>query len=202
MTIERPMFPPRAESVDSFSLQPAIEQPAAETAAGDSPKPAQDMAPSATILELRPRAINPPVQSNPDGGLSPWKARSKHEETSRLIEAAVSYCCNKATAEPGFIADHTCDGVFAGCAGIVGDRYSRGAARSLRKLVKLMGAADNLMTVELWSLASVASFVLKQTDEFGGELQDDEIGFLKSFSRLVERLCKDQYHRELRAVRS
>jgi hypothetical protein len=27
MTIERPMFPPRAESVDSFSIQPSIGQP-------------------------------------------------------------------------------------------------------------------------------------------------------------------------------
>ncbi|MGY3344695.1 MULTISPECIES: hypothetical protein [unclassified Bradyrhizobium] len=27
MTIERPMFPPRAESVDSFSRRPAVRQP-------------------------------------------------------------------------------------------------------------------------------------------------------------------------------
>jgi hypothetical protein len=31
MTIERPMFPPAAESVDSFSLQPAIGSPKAKT---------------------------------------------------------------------------------------------------------------------------------------------------------------------------
>jgi hypothetical protein len=38
MTIERPMFPPRAESVDSFSHHPAIGQPASQTRTGDSPK--------------------------------------------------------------------------------------------------------------------------------------------------------------------
>jgi hypothetical protein len=41
MTIERPMFSPRAESVDSFSLQPAIGQPESQTITSDSPKPAE-----------------------------------------------------------------------------------------------------------------------------------------------------------------
>jgi hypothetical protein len=41
MTIERPMFPPRGESVDSFSLQPAIGRPESQTLIGDSPKPAE-----------------------------------------------------------------------------------------------------------------------------------------------------------------
>jgi len=41
MTIERPMFPPRAESVDSFSLQPAIGQRESQTLLGDCPKPAE-----------------------------------------------------------------------------------------------------------------------------------------------------------------
>ena len=114
MTIERPMFPPRAESVDSFSPQPAIGQPESGNLTGDSPKPVQAVLPGATVLELRPRAINPPVQRAEDEGLSPWKAGSKREEASEVMKAAVAYCCSKATAEPGFIADHTCDGVFAG----------------------------------------------------------------------------------------
>jgi hypothetical protein len=37
MTIERPMFPPRAASVDSFPLQPAIGQPDSQTLTSDSP---------------------------------------------------------------------------------------------------------------------------------------------------------------------
>ena len=36
MTIERPMFPPRAEYVDSFFQQPAPDQPPAGTPIGDS----------------------------------------------------------------------------------------------------------------------------------------------------------------------
>jgi hypothetical protein len=56
------------------------------------------------------------------------------------------------------------------------------------------------MTVEVWSLASVAGFVLKQTEEVGVELVDEEMEFLKSFARLVERICKDQYNRETTAV--
>jgi hypothetical protein len=187
MTIERPMFPPRAESVDSFSLQPAIGQPESGNLTTDSPRP------SATVLALTPRPINLPVQRSEAEGLSPWKARSKREGTSEVIKAAVSYCCSKATAEPGYIADHTCDGLFAGYGGIVGDKHMREAARSLRKLV---------MTVELWSLASVTGSVLKQTEEVGVELVDEEMKFLKSFARLVERICKDQYNRESEAVRS
>ena len=202
MTIERPMFPPRAASVDSFLPQPCTGQPESGTPTGDSPNAVHALLPSATVLELRPRAINPPIQRAEDEGLSPWKAGSKREAASDVIKAAVTYCCSKATAEPGYIADHTRDGVFAGCCGIVGDKHTRTADRSLRKLVKLMDGATGLMTVEVWSLASVASLVLKQSDEFDGELEDKEISFMKSFTRLVERLCKDQYHRETQAVRS
>ncbi len=43
MTIERPMFPPRAESVDSFSHQPATGQPESGNRASDSPNPFGDV---------------------------------------------------------------------------------------------------------------------------------------------------------------
>lgn len=39
MTIERPMFPPRAESLDSFSHQPGIGQPDGQNRTSDSPTP-------------------------------------------------------------------------------------------------------------------------------------------------------------------
>ena len=58
------------------------------------------------------------------------------------------------------------------------------------------------MTVELWAIASTAGLVMKQTDETGVELDDQEMAFLKSFARLVGRLCKDQYHREVARGRS
>jgi hypothetical protein len=44
MTIERPMFPPRAESVDSFSLQPAINHRSGGKPSGDSRKPTDGIA--------------------------------------------------------------------------------------------------------------------------------------------------------------
>ena len=84
----------------------------------------------------------------------------------------------------------------------MGEKYLKAADRSMRKLVKLMDGAAGLMTVEVWSPASVAGFVLKQTEEVGVELVNEEMEFLKSFARLVERLCKDQYNREIEAVRS
>jgi hypothetical protein len=43
MTIERPMFPPRAESVDSFSLQAGVRQPESQTSTGDSISPFEDV---------------------------------------------------------------------------------------------------------------------------------------------------------------
>jgi len=58
------------------------------------------------------------------------------------------------------------------------------------------------MTVELWSLAGVASFVMKQADETGVEIVDHEMDSLKSLARLVERRCNEQYHREIEAGRS
>jgi len=194
------MFPPCADAKDSFSPQSAANTRPDETPTGDSPKPAQDPVPSAIILELRPRAINLPVQRPEDEGLSPWKAKSKREETSELIKAAVAYCCSMATAEAGYIADHTCNGVFAGYGGIIGDKHMRAADRSLRKLVKLMNGATDLMTVELWSLASVSVFIMNKGKEPGEEIESEEMEFLQSFARLTERICKVQYDREIKAV--
>ena len=49
MTIERPMFPPRAESVDSFSRQPAIGQPASQTLTSESATPVEAL----SLAQLR-----------------------------------------------------------------------------------------------------------------------------------------------------
>jgi hypothetical protein len=74
MTIERPIFPPRAESVDSFSLQPAIGQPVAASAAGDSHKPAEG--PSAAIISFpRSRPIARHYVSAPEYEYAPRTRR-------------------------------------------------------------------------------------------------------------------------------
>jgi hypothetical protein len=43
---------------------------------------------------------------------------------------------------------------------------------------------------------------MKQADETGVEIVDHEMDSLKSFARLVERRCNEQYHRKIEAGRS
>jgi hypothetical protein len=90
--------------------------------------------------------------------------------------------------------------VFAGYGGVVGDKHMRAAGRARRKLVKLMDQTTDVLTVERWALASVAGLILKAIED-DEPYDQEELGFLKSFAGLVERLCKDQYGRETR-VRS
>jgi len=52
MTIERPMFPPRAESVDSFSLQAAVGQPESENLTHDSPSPFEDVDLASNLIKF------------------------------------------------------------------------------------------------------------------------------------------------------
>jgi hypothetical protein len=52
MTIERPMFPPRAESVDSFSPPPAIGQPESQSLTGESGKAAGGLSRRAALAGL------------------------------------------------------------------------------------------------------------------------------------------------------
>jgi hypothetical protein len=80
MTIE--MFPPRAESVDSFSLQPAIDLRPAGTSAGDSPKPVRGLSRRLALAGLamlpvigNPRAAAPPAAPTPDAELIKLGAR-------------------------------------------------------------------------------------------------------------------------------
>ena len=60
MTIEqRPMFPPRAESVDSFPHQPGVDHGKAERPASDSLKPAQGLSRRAVIAGVASAAALP-----------------------------------------------------------------------------------------------------------------------------------------------
>jgi hypothetical protein len=157
---------------------------------------------SDNVIQFAPLPVlkqTPLLTTNESEGLSPWKTRSKREEASLIIKAAAAYCCHQSTCAPGFIADHTCDGVFAGYGGIVGDKHMMAADRSMRKLVKLMDKATAVLTVELWSLASVARFVMKQTDD-GEAFEGEEAAFVKSFAGLIKRLSAAQYHREIGQV--
>jgi hypothetical protein len=61
MTIERPMFPPRAESVDSFSRLPAIGQGERESRVSESCKPAERLSRRGVLAGVASAAALPIV---------------------------------------------------------------------------------------------------------------------------------------------
>jgi hypothetical protein len=73
MTIERPMFPPRAESVDSFPLQPAIGQRERECCVSESRSPAEGLSRRAVMAGVALAAALPIAahQPRPDRPLMP-----------------------------------------------------------------------------------------------------------------------------------
>ena len=165
-------------------------------------KPAQLPSTSATVIELKlaARKAEPPAKPR-DRHRSPAKIDMiDMEKKSQILKMAVTYCCSKSAGTGGFIADHTGDSLFAGYDGIVGGAHLDKAYRSSRKLIKLMNQADDVMTVELRSLASVAGLILQEAEEPGMELIDRELEYLKSFVRLVGRYCHEQYEREWSAA--
>ena len=68
MTLSRPMFPPRAESVDSFSLQPAIGQRERECRLSESRKPAEGLSRRLALagLAMLPVALPAATAAEPD----------------------------------------------------------------------------------------------------------------------------------------
>ena len=84
MTIERPMFPPRAESVDSFSPQPAVRQPESQTLTSDSPGPAESPA-TADVIQF-------PGRAPPSEGFSDEYIANLHSEAFRDLETSLCDC--------------------------------------------------------------------------------------------------------------
>jgi hypothetical protein len=157
----------------------------------------------ATVVKLRPpkveqRPLPVPCEVSPSSKAD----KIEHEKNSQILKTAVTYCCSKATAAASFVADHTGESLFAGYDGIVGGAHLDKAERSLRKLIKLMNRSDDLLTVELWSLASVTGFILREADEPGIELEEEQREYLKSFVRVVERQCHTRYEQEWAAAHS
>jgi hypothetical protein len=160
------------------------------------------------ILHFRPPAINlrrqisrPARRAEP---LSPQKALAEREKLSLIIKAAVTYCGSYAAYAAGFAADHTADWVFCGAGDIIGGKHVNSYMGALRRLTRLIQQDGNLLTVELWSVASVARLLFEHNTQPDGyvDLQAKEMKFLRAFARLVERLCKEQYDRELAAIYS
>jgi len=96
MTIERPMFPPRAESVNSFSLQAVIGQPESENLASDSPSPFEGVDLASNVIKFpfgvsrRAHARNdrPKAGSATAGN---GRLRKERHEVWRMAEAATRY---------------------------------------------------------------------------------------------------------------
>jgi hypothetical protein len=150
MTIDRPMFRPRAESVLAFPAQPTADHRPEEAPSGDSPRPAE-------VIELRPSSRRPPRQ--PQGaivpGCHPVSNRDQRERESKITKQAVMFTAWCSAYDGAWVAEHTGDGLFAGCDGIVGEKLWDGAEGALASLTKLLQKSDNttIMTVELWSAA-------------------------------------------------
>jgi hypothetical protein len=92
MTIERPMFPPRAESVDSFSHQPGIGQPESPNLTSDSGKPVKGLS---RRLMLGGLAMLPAALPTAAAGVDPiFAAIERHKQTAAVWDAAVDVRSN------------------------------------------------------------------------------------------------------------
>jgi hypothetical protein len=69
-----------------------------------------------------------------------------------------------------------------------------GSDRALAKLARLVKEADTLMTVELWSLARVACFIMEEEEEHGYSIEAERADFPKALPGF------DQAVAELRAA--
>jgi hypothetical protein len=95
MTIERPMFPPRAESVDSFSHQPAVGQPASQNRVGESRKPAKGLSRRGVLAGVAVAAALPIPAAAPAAGPDPiFAAIEKHRTAAAVWDAAVDVRSN------------------------------------------------------------------------------------------------------------
>jgi hypothetical protein len=89
MTIERPMFPPRAESVDSFSHQPGIGKPESTNLTGESGKASKALSRRLMLggLAILPAALPAAVGKPATDPI--YAAIKRHKEAAVVWDAAV-----------------------------------------------------------------------------------------------------------------
>ena len=115
-----------------------------------------------------------------------WRERASI--SSQIIKAAVTYTSAHAAFEGGFRADHTDNLVMAG--GAFGSKHINRRDRALNRLTRLMKRTDDVRSVELRSLASVAIVMMDQDGGSDGlSIEGFERRFLKSLFQLIERHC-------------
>lgn len=92
MTIERPMFPPRAESLDSFPSHPATGQPEMGTRISDSPRPIAGQPNVITFPSKMPasnlRAVDFPVTGRQRAGRQRNPLRHYHSQAATAVTIA------------------------------------------------------------------------------------------------------------------
>ena len=198
MTIDRPMFPPRAESVDSFPSQPRTRQPETGEHTSDSPSP---IASPSNVIDLSAaRAAAPPAVALPPSNVAdvtalsvPPKSEEELDRESLIMRAAVTYTALNGSWNGAWIAEHTGNSTVVE---IVNEGVWERRNTVLRKLTRLMRKTETVRTVELWSLASLAEVVMDQerngNGESGRNLEDFEILFLRSLFELIARHCQRQ----------
>ena len=93
MTIDRPMFPPRAESVDSFSHPPGIGQPESRNLASESGKPAKGLSRRHMLggLAVLPAAFPTAAAAGAD---PIFAAIERHKQAAAVWDAAVDVRSN------------------------------------------------------------------------------------------------------------
>ncbi|MET4242708.1 hypothetical protein ABIB07_005960 [Bradyrhizobium sp. RT10b] len=191
MTIDRPMFPPRAESVDSFPSHPATGQPETGERTSDSPSP---VASPSNVIDLdaaRIAATAAVTAQIPASEPSRLKTEEDLDRASAIMRTAVTYTSINGAINGAWRAEHTGNSTVAE---IVIEGMSERRDAALRRLTRLMRKASKVRTVELWSLASLADVVMDQSgdEESGRNLREFEIAFLRSLFRLVERDCESR----------
>ena len=194
MTTDRPMFPQRAESVDSFPAQPPTGQPETGERTSDSPRPVARPSNVIDLSAARAAATATALaEMIPASEPSRLDTEEELDRQSQIMRAAVTYTALNGAWNGTWIAEHTGNSTVAD---IVNEGVWERRNAVLRKLTRLIRKAKTVRTVELWSLASLADVVMDQEQNGNGEsgrnLEDFEILFLRSLFVLIARDCESR----------
>ena len=161
MTIERPMLPPRAESMDSVCHQPAIKQRPEERPTGNSPKPSERLSRRNMlgVLAVLPAGLPAAASTaNPPDG---HKVPDGTDVAFALIAAKLA-----ADVAHGAAIDVETEAET---------RYGRGSEQA-REVAELTSAACDVVNKADWTLATTAPTTLAGVAavlRFANQIEDD-----------------------------
>jgi len=170
-----------------------------ETPPGDSPEPVERPSAAVVCFPGKPVAkrLAPPAADQ--------LTREDREKVSTVVNSSVEYVQMMSGMIAGFRADHTGDSVVAGWNGTQGEKVEKRAKAAIRRLVRRISthATRPLEVTEIWSVASVTKFVMRQWRSKDWEIDDNdpEMELLELFPAIIEKLCEGLYRAELKADR-